>query len=131
MPELWKDINGFEGIYKISNTGKVKNNKTGIIKKEVETVLIKQNTRLIIKTDNLVKTHYPELIKKEIIDFTKSKGKIGTLVEKLPEGIKLPIISIEGIEYTSYRDAANKLNMKESIIKRRVSGKKYTDYFTL
>lgn len=33
MNEVWKDINGFEGLYQVSNFGRVKSNKTGKIKK--------------------------------------------------------------------------------------------------
>ena len=33
MEELWKDIKNYEGIYQVSNTGKVKNIQNGILKK--------------------------------------------------------------------------------------------------
>lgn len=33
MQEIWKDVKGYEGLYLISNTGKIKNVKTGVILK--------------------------------------------------------------------------------------------------
>lgn len=36
MKEIYKDIEGYEGIYKISNTGKVYSVKNGIVLKTVK-----------------------------------------------------------------------------------------------
>ena len=35
MKEIWKDINGFEKLYQISNLGRVKNKKTNRIRKNI------------------------------------------------------------------------------------------------
>ena len=35
MKEIWKDIKGYEGLYQVSNTGKIKNTKRKKLKNKL------------------------------------------------------------------------------------------------
>jgi DNA-directed RNA polymerase specialized sigma24 family protein len=79
-----------------------------------------------------MKTHYPELfVVKEIVTDTLVETLVDVLVKDITGEQKLLVLSIEGIEYTSYREASDKLNLKTSTIKRRVNSKKFEAYLSL
>jgi hypothetical protein len=132
MKIIWKDIKGFEGIYKISNTGRVVHSKTQAELTGPDVTLTKNNTRSKVKITNIMKTHYPELfVVKEIVTDTLVETLVDVLVKDITGEQKLLVLSIEGIEYTSYREASDKLNLKTSTIKRRVNSKKFEAYLSL
>lgn len=65
--EVWKDIKGYEGLYTISNHGRVKSKRKGIILKnfsrsntrvEFSVNLFKHNIRKTIDVSRLVAIHF-------------------------------------------------------------------------
>lgn len=55
MQEIWKDINGYDGKYKVSNLGNVKNNREKIMKIQVR----KDGYAIIVLSKNgIQKAHY-------------------------------------------------------------------------
>jgi len=61
--EIWKDLNGYEGLYKISSYGNILNVKRNTIKingydRYVLNVLSKNNKKVTVKLHRLVAQHF-------------------------------------------------------------------------
>ena len=70
--EIWKDIEGYEGLYQVSTLGRVKSlgrmvpSKNGSFRKEPEKLLKPQNGRYGYKKKIFTKyIHYPTSFKKQ------------------------------------------------------------------
>ena len=65
MEEIWKDIKGYEGLYQVSNLGRIKrvlfkNNKTTIIKEKILKYTVKNNgyCKVNLYKNNKQKTYH-------------------------------------------------------------------------
>jgi len=90
MKKEWREINGYEGLYKISNLGEVKSIKKGIILKDrisncgyIRVVLCKCNNRKAISVHRLVAKNFIDNPKEKPdvnhIDGNKKNNKISNL----------------------------------------------------
>ena len=72
--ELWKDIIDYEGLYQISNLGRVKNSRTGRILKSRKGCikLCKNGEGKKISINKLVFSHFKDIDKISIIDFLEN-----------------------------------------------------------
>lgn len=88
--EIWVDVVGYEGLYKISNLGNVKSlrfNKEKILKHHyckdgyIQTTLTKDNKAIVYLVHRLVIKHFLYDSKKEVnhIDFDKTNNNIVNL----------------------------------------------------
>ena len=89
MKEIWKDVEGYEGIYQISNTGKVKSLE--------RTCLIRNNSTRIVK-ECILKPKITRLGYKEVTlykDKTKKNLRINRLVAIafIPNPHNYPIVN--------------------------------------
>ena len=96
MEEIWKDIKGFEGLYQISNYGRVKSLERIIVKKNNLMQFIPQNIRINI----LIKGYYR-------VVFCKKGIKINMPVHRLVSMEFIP--NPENKPFVNHKDG-NKLN---------------------
>lgn len=72
MEEVWKDIEGYEGLYQVSNLGRVKNVNKNIIKKSTE--LSRGYLRIGLNKHGKTKKFYPHrLVAQAFIPNPKNK----------------------------------------------------------
>lgn len=148
--EIWKDIKGYEGLYQVSNLGRVKSKHRGsesILKSIINSrgymhvCLCKNSTRKWFKVHRLVALHFldnPEN-KPEVnhIDEDKRNNMVsnlewcttnynvnyGTRTERTSKPIK--VIDIANGEYNTYysiRECARRLNLSSGNICKCLKG---------
>lgn len=150
--EVWKDIEGYEGLYQVSNLGRVKNSRTGRILKfgkhkngYLQVILCKNGKtkhyyihRLVAKTFIPNPQNKPEV---NHIDENKENNhvenlewvthnenmKYGTRTLRVGKARSIPVICIEtGIEYYGVRECARQMGLQNSTIIKVLKGKRKT-----
>lgn len=132
MQEIWKDIEGYEGLYQISNTGKIKSlkryknnhNKKQLVKEKIRKQIISKTgyyTCMLYKNGNkkLLKVH--RLIAQAFIPNPNNYPIINHI-----NGNKLDnnILNLEWCDYSHNNKEAHRLDL----IKNNTKGlKKYTN----
>lgn len=127
MKEIWKDIDGYEGTYSISNKGFVRNNKTGKtlsnIKKDSGYIVVKLKGksvslhRLVLSTFDPIEN--PEIYEVDHLDNVKSNNELDNLqwVTHSENQIRRFARSKEGIPDRIY----NSSNKAKPIVVRNIS----------
>lgn len=158
MEEIWRNIEGYEGLYQVSNTGKVRNTKTGkIFKTQIEhcgyeyVILHKGKKEKLCLIHRLVAlafvpnpNNYPCVNHKdecktnnvytnlEWVDH-KTNCNYGTRNKKISRAHCKPIYqySIDGTfikEWNSINAAANYYNISSQRLSHCVNGRSKTSY---
>ena len=147
--EVWKDIEGYDGLYQVSSCGRVKNSRTGRVLKAVKDIygylivnLYKNGKRINYKVHRLVaQTFIPNPENKpqvnhldedkennhvENLEWCTAKennnhGEHNLRVSKINSK---PIICIEtGIEYYGTNECARQMGLHQSNITKVLKGK--------
>lgn len=113
MEEVWKDIKGFEGRYRISNKGNVMNVKTNKILKYVKSPLGYATVRLY-HGDVIEKYPFKNCMVHKLMGetFLPNPNKL-KMINHIDENKMNP--SIENLEWVSARENANHGNRNETI----------------
>ena len=92
MEEIWKDVEGFEGRYQVSNLGRVRSLlRNGLIRKQklfgntdyLHVVLLKDRKYTRLSVHRLVAEHFVEGYKEGYVVNHKDENKLNNNVEKL------------------------------------------------
>lgn len=134
MKEIWKDIKGYEGLYQVSNTGKVKslnkiihkNNKT-VNKKEKILKPIKSNKYLQVVLYNNKKTKKFYIHRLVAEAFIKNYNKYPCINHKDENPANN---NVENLEYCTqkYNNNYGNHNLKLKETKTKKYGKKINQY---
>lgn len=153
MEEIWRDIEGFEGLYQVSNLGRVKSSYTNRILKGCKDTdgylyagLYKNNIRCCKKIHRLVAQAFiPNAENKpqvNHIDENKTNNNInnlewmtakentnhGTRTERMAKMRSIPIIAInlkngESTDFCSAKECARQLGLDPSNIAKVLKGR--------
>ena len=109
--EIWKDIEGYEGLYQVSNTGKVKVVSTGIIKKY--SVLPKGYFRVGLTKNKKIKYFYPHRLVAEAFLENKENKPCINHRDCNPQNNE-----VSNLEWCSYKENND---YKNGLLKRKLS----------
>lgn len=152
LEEIWKDIEGFEGLYEVSSWGRVKNSRRGNFLKisntnngYLQVGLFKNGKRTKHRVHRLVAQAFipnpqnkPQV---NHIDEDKENNRVenlewctakensnhGTHNLRVGKSRSIPIICIEtGIEYYGARECARQLGLQQSTITKVLKGERKT-----
>ena len=150
--EIWKDIEGYEGLYQVSSWGRVKNSRTGRVLKAgkhkdgyLQVLLCKNGKRTTYRVHRLVAQAFipnpqnkPQV---NHIDEDKENNRVenlewvtnteninhGTHNARMSKMKSIPIICIEtGIEYYGARECARQMGLHQQGITAVLTGKRKT-----
>lgn len=147
--EIWKDIEGYDGIYEVSSWGRVKNSRTGRVLKAGKDIygylfvnVYKNGKRTNYKVHRLVAqafipnpqnkpqvNHIDENKENNYVEnlewcTAKENNNHGEHNSRVAKARSIPIICIEtGIEYISASDCAIQMGLHQQNINKVLKGK--------
>lgn len=115
MKEIWKDIKGYEGLYQVSNTGKVKILSKNIIKKT--TKVPKGYLRVGLTKNGKTKYFYPHrLVAQAFIPNLQNKPCVNHKDRNVKNN------NVDNLEWCTYKENNNYENcQKRRITSRSIS----------
>lgn len=154
ISEVWKEVEGFEGLYWISNFGKVRNHKRGIQFGWEHNKFGYRKVRLY-KDGKTKDIYLHRLVALAFIDNPSNKPDVNHLDNdpsnnhvdnlewcthsenmqyaskqgRLKGGSKIVLNLLNGIYYDSIKDAANSINIKPNTLVYKLSGNRRNDTY--
>ena len=149
LEEIWKDIEGYEGLYQVSSWGRVKNSRTGRVLKSGKDMygylfvnLYKNGKRTNYKVHRLVAqafipnpqnkpqvNHIDEDKENNYVEnlewsTAKENNNHGEHNSRVAKANSIPIICVEtGVEYISATDCAIQMGLYQQNINKVLKGK--------